>query len=112
MICQTTSSLPENGFIAGNRQILLFDCVDENNLPVDLTGSTIVFKMSPYGDADYVVVNKAGELISDSEFRVILETEDTQGLAGLYMFQTIVTDILNRELNPAQGTLFIQRAIK
>lgn len=109
--CPTINSLPENGFIAGNRQTLQFECVDEFGVVVDLTDATVSIKLSPYGNPSYTVLSKNGSIFDSSKFSVILESEDTISLSGLYSLQPTVVDVLGNIYKPAQGTLFIQQVI-
>lgn len=110
--CRTISNLQDEGFIAGNRQIFDFQCFDENGLPLDISDSLTEVRISPYGDTSYTTLIKSGVNYDTNKFSLILEEADTINLSGLYSFQVIITDALSKKFRPAQGTWFIQPAIK
>jgi len=109
--CQTINSLPEDGFVAGNRQTFSFECVDENGVTINIATGSASLKVSPYGNPSYVVLTKLGDIYDTNKFTVTLERNDTINLSGLYIFQPTVTDVFGRPYTPAQGTWFIQPAI-
>lgn len=114
-LCQTINNIDtfeENIFIAGSRQVLEFECVDNNGLPIDLTTSTTKLLLSPFGNPSYTVLIKDGTVFDTNKFSVVFEKADTVNLRGLYSFQPLIIDVLSKEHRPAQGTIQIQEAIK
>ena len=111
-LCQTANSLEENVFIAGNRQILNFECFDDDGIELSLESSTVSLKMSPYGNPSYTVLTKSGDVYDVNKFTVVFEDVDTLNLRGMYVIQPIIQDFQGRIFRPAQGVIQIQEAIK
>lgn len=109
--CQTINNLEENIFIAGNRQILSFECFGDDGLPLSLENSVTNLKLSPLGNPSYTVLTKSGEVYDVNKFTIVLEESDTINLRGMYMMQPIIQDFQGRTFRPAQGIVQIQEAI-
>lgn len=110
--CQTINNLEENIFIAGNRQILNFECFDDDGIALSLESSTVSLKMSPFGNPSYTVLTKSGDVYGGNKFTVVFEDVDTFNLRGIYVIQPIIQDFQGRTFRPAQGIIQIQEAIK
>jgi hypothetical protein len=59
------NSLDEFKIIGGNDFIFNFSVKDESGLPVNLTGSTLLLKIAPYGQPNSVIITIDG-VIGDS----------------------------------------------
>ena len=111
-ICQNLNSIQEMSFIAGNTQYMQFECLDTDGLPIDITSSLVRVDFSPYGDTDYIALTKNGVISETNKFTIILDSDDTINLSGLYTFQPVITDIFSKDYRPLQGKIYIQSAIK
>ena len=105
----TINSLTEISFIAGTEYILTFDVYDINMSPLSLSGSTCTWTLSPYGQPEYAILTKTGNISGSipNEFSITLGLADTETLSGKYVQQPIVVDITGNENRPSQGILTI-----
>lgn len=105
----TVNTLEPFSFIAGTPQELTFDIYDADNAEVDLSTATCSVAISPYGQYNYVALEKEG-IVSGSpinKFVVALNTDDTALLEGKYTMQPVVVDYSGSEFRPAQGVILI-----
>lgn len=109
------NSLEEFSFIAGNTFYLDYSVYDETGTPIDLSATTWVWKMSPYGRTDYTVLTKTqpSGITSPTAYmnRVTLSPSDTISLHGKYIQQITVTSGC-ATYKPAQGVITILPAIQ
>ena len=99
-------------FIAGTNYIFKFDLYASpgDDDPIELTGKTFQWKLSPFGQKSYVAIEK-----EDSDFtsptitrkQLMLEVDDTIDLAGKYIQQPIITDADGTVYRPGQGIVTI-----
>lgn len=108
------NSMEEISFIAGTTFTQNFTVYYEDGVvPIDLTASTIVLVVCPYGQSDYKVIQKTAT-ITDAEngtFQVVFEPSDTISLSGKYIQQPIITSFDGTVYKPAQGTVLIMPGI-
>jgi len=105
----TVNTLESFSFIAGTPQELTFDIYDADEAEVDLSTATCSVAISPYGQYNYVALDKAG-VVSGSpinRFVTTLDTDDTSLLEGKYTLQPVVIDYSGSEFRPAQGVVLI-----
>lgn len=107
--------LEETSFIAGNTFYLDYSVYDESGVPIDLSGTTWTWRLSPYGETDYTVITKTQPtgITSPTAYinRVTLSSSDTISLYGKYIQQvTIISGGVTYK--PAQGVITISPAIQ
>ncbi len=109
--------LPEIEFVGGGAQEYLFHSYfSPNGRPFDLEGCTASFAVTSvlnrYGEP---VISKAMTVVEgDGQtnlLRVVLEPEDTVGLAGKYLYQITVRGEDGKTDPPAQGEMVIHNNI-
>lgn len=102
------NSLDEFSIISGGTFTLEFTVYEEDTVNLlDLSGATILWVVSPYGQEDYNVIQKSGTVTGTGTFSVVLSPSDTEGLSGKYIHQPIITDFSGNIYRPAQGTILI-----
>ena len=106
------NSLDEFSMIAGTNFIITFNVYEEDCVtPLDLTGATIKWVLSPYGETSYRIITKTGVISGVGEFYISLVAADTISLSGKYIHQPIITDFAGKIFRPAQGTILIMPQI-
>ncbi len=107
------SELDEVSFIAGSRQVLEFNIIEQDGSPAALsTMRSITWKLSYLGDKDNCVLMKNGVVSDIGCFSVTLETEDTINLRGKFVHQPILEDSSGHIYRPAEGLIHIVESIK
>jgi len=109
--------LPEIDFVGGETQELRFNLVNENGEAFDADGATVDFSICNYS-------NKVGEpilsytptLLADSHgvvsiVRVKIPKADTARLAGKFIYQITIVDLIGDSEIPKQGIMNITRNI-
>lgn len=101
--------------IAGDTIALPYQALKEDGSIVDLNqAKEIEWILSPYNDLSNAVLTKklteGKVVISDGSpncFSVILETNETKDLSGMFVYQIAITDSANRVNRRVQGNLHI-----
>lgn len=101
------NTLEEISFIAGSEYVLEFNVYDEFGSPIDISSSTVTWRMSYYGQPDYAVLDKSGSITDTSKFEVVLLTSDTEDISGKFVHQPIIEDFDGSQFRPAQGVITI-----
>jgi hypothetical protein len=102
----TVYDLPEIQFIAGSDQELIFGVYTSASVPVDLSGATISWHMSYYGQP-FAILSKTGYSSGSSNyFSVYLTDTDTATLPEhKYTHQYTITDTSGSKFTPSQGII-------
>jgi hypothetical protein len=106
------NDLPEISFIAGSNQELSFNVYDSGSVAVNLSGGTVTWRLSSYGQGT-ALVSKSG-LLSGSptnQFKVLLVAADTTSLYGKFIQQYSLVDTSGSSFRPSQGLINITRGI-
>jgi hypothetical protein len=94
--------------IAGSNFTLTFTAYDSDGISLlDLSGATIKWVISPFGQTNYTILQKTGVITGTGTFTVTLNSSDTASLSGKYIQQPVITDFLGNIFRPAQGTILI-----
>lgn len=106
------NSLEDMQFIAGTDYTLIFEAYDESGDPLDVSSSTFLWKLCPYGRKDVLSVSIDGAFVEGNKFSVSIEPDDTATLeGGVYIQQPIIIDSLGKTYIPAQGIVTIVEKI-
>lgn len=108
------TTLPDRNFIAGTYQEIDFEVYDEGGSPVDISGFTYAWYMSPYGEPSITTLSKTGAYISTTnknKFRIVLYSTDTLSLSGKFVQQPVITTSPGNDHRPAQGYIIITAAL-
>lgn len=107
--CSEVNQLTEFALISGSREILEFYFYYEDGTPLDLSSSTVKWRLSRMGEQDHPVLEKDGEIFEyQGEMcgaTVALESTDTMNLSGKYIQQPILIDYQGQEYFPQQGII-------
>ena len=105
---QNINQLEDTAFIAGSNFTFIYNIYEADGItPVDISGSSVKVRISPYGQPDYNVLTKTGNITGTGIFRVTLTATDTQNLAGKYTQQIWIQSFSGIEYRPAQGVILI-----
>lgn len=106
---QNIYALEEFAFIAGTEYTLQYTVYEDNGVvPLDISSGTAKLYLCPYGQPDYVAVEKNGVLsITTGVFTVTLSSIDTRELSGKYIQQPVIYDFAGTEYRLGQGTVTI-----
>ena len=109
----TINSLNDFTVIGGNDFTIKFNVVDEDGLPVDLTGATLTLKISPYGQPTSVLETITGSIGSTDDIAEFILSADVseQMIGGKYSYQPIIEDSSGKIHRPKQGTFGLIQAI-
>lgn len=100
--------LEEVSFIAGSDYTFVFTAYEENGVtPLDLSGATIHWVLSPYGQPDYKVLQVEGSITGANVFKVVLLSAATREFSGKYIHQPVIISFSGKEYRPAQGLITI-----
>lgn len=96
-------------FIAGTEYTIEYTVYESNGVvPVDISSGTTKLFVSPYGQPDYVAIEKSGVLsVETGVFTITLDTNDTKDLSGKFIQQPVVYDFAGKEYRLAQGVFTI-----
>lgn len=99
-------------FIAGTDRIFQFQLLasDGDGLPIELTGKTFQWKLAPYGEKSYAVIEKEDADFTSPDIttkQLVLAAADSENLAGKYVQQPIITDADGTVYRPGQGIVTI-----
>lgn len=116
IINKNFAELPLQQFIGGNSETYLYEMVDENNIPLDLSGATAKFTLAHYSTKT-VILSKTCEIVKEEndvvhypyKIQVRLDTVDTIALHGEFIQQITITDFFGRQKLPAEGRIIIIR---
>lgn len=107
--CSEVNQLTEFALISGSREILEFYFYYEDGTPLDLSSSSVRWRLCRMGQQGVPVLEKEGEIFEyQGEMcgaTVALTSEDTQGLSGKYLQQPILIDYQGQEYFPQQGII-------
>lgn len=76
----------EQRFIGGSKQQYIFPLTERNGNPQNLEGATVKFILADFTDTSRVVLVKKAEIQGNLAV-VTLESSDTVGLKGTFVFQ-------------------------
>lgn len=101
------NTLPDFSMIGGAGKNLVFNIYNSGSQLVDLNGSTITWKLAPYGK-DTSVLTKVGTFTGSplGQFKIGLTGNDTVNLSGRYTQQYTIVDSSGSPFK-AQGLLYI-----
>jgi len=107
------NSLDEFTIIGGTDFTFKFSVKDEDGIPVDLTGATLLLKIAPYGQASNVITTITGTIgVTDDIAEFILSSASSEGMiGGKYMYQPIIEDSGSKIHRPKQGVFLLVQAI-
>lgn len=105
----TAENLSEFSFIAGDKQIISYYVYDSASSVVDLTGSTVYWTLSRYGDLSTPLLVKSGTIPGSpiNLFTIVLTEADTLSLDGVFIQQPTIIDTSGSAYHPAQGKITI-----
>lgn len=106
-IFSTINSLEEFSLIAGNTYTLEFTVTNELGTAVDISTSTVLWRLSQFGNPEYEVLEIAGVITGTNTFEVVLENHHTKELSGTYIHQPVLVAGLTEEFIPSQGKIII-----
>lgn len=101
------NSLEEISFIGGSEYVLEFVVYDSDGNPLDISSSTVSWKMSYYGRPDYAVLEKDGIITDTNTFEITITSSDSQDISGKFVHQPIIIDFDGSEFRPSQGVITI-----
>lgn len=115
-INKTFIELPLQQFIGGNSETYIYEFVDENNTPFDLSGATAKFTLSNFSTKT-IILTKTCEVIQEKgdvvhypyKVQVKLDAADTIALCGEYIQQITLTDFFGKQKLPAEGRIIVIR---
>jgi hypothetical protein len=113
---QTYVELPAQRFIGGNGDVYVYEIVDGNGRPVDLSGAAVKFTLANFSTKT-VVISKTCEILREPgdavpypyKARVALDAADTVGLHGEFIQQLQLTDFYGKRKQPAEGRIIVIR---
>ena len=109
---QEINSLTEFPMIAGTDWVLTFNCYEDDGVtPQDIGGATITWRLSPYGQPDYNILEIAGVISDVSEFTVTVPAASTESFSGIYTQQPVIDSFFGQRYKPAQGNILVIPAI-
>lgn len=105
----SVNALGTQTIVAGGEQTFIFNCVDANGSPLNITGATVTIKISPYGQSNVISISKTGTITNavGGTWKVTFSSTDTINLYGVYQFQPKVVAFDGTIYFPAQGILNI-----
>ena len=105
-------NLSEMAFIAGEDQEITFNVYTSASVAVDLSGGTITWYLTRYGDSN-AVLSLAGTLSGSPVNQIMVKVADTDTitLAGKYLQQLKIVEASGSVIRPSQGLVFISQAI-
>lgn len=102
------NSLGEIAIIGGNEITLEFNVYEPDGVtPVDLSGASVRWQVSPYGEPSYGIIDSPGTITGTNKFEITLTADETRFLSGKYIHQPVITSFLGSEYRPSQGVLLI-----
>lgn len=102
------NSLEDLNMIAGSTWTLNFTIYEQDGTTLlDLTGGSTAYRLSPLGDSENTVLDKAGTVTGVGLWNVVLETDDTVDLSGVFVAQPRAVDFGGDIFIPAQGRVVI-----
>lgn len=105
-------TLSDLSFIAGNDFTFEFVVTESDGVtPMDISGSTVKWVLSPYGQPSYKVCQVEGVITDTNKFTVSLSSTLTKDLSGNYIHQPIIVALSGAEYRPAQGVLVVKPRI-
>ena len=106
-VYDTKNCLEEFIIIGGENIILEFECYDENNTPIVLSGAGITWKASEYGNPTNVLISKTGTITGSNTAEIELLEADTLSLSGKFHHQPVMIDSTNKKILSYQGIFTI-----
>jgi len=95
----------EISFTAGSTIMLDFEILSSNGNAFNIANSTFVWKLSPYGTKDYVILTKTNPvLINLNTIRFTLTSTDTEALSGKYIQEltSVGNELIYGEFTPVK----------
>ena len=99
--------LPEMQFKAGSSEELTFYVYTSGCVAVNLSGATIEWKLSYFGNTVATVTKVGATSGSNNYFNVYLAKTDTDGLHGKFVQEYSVLDSSGSTFRPSQGIVNI-----
>jgi hypothetical protein len=103
--------LAEFSMIGGSYQELVFAVYDENGNAVSLSGATINWYLSYYGNSVAMVTKSGVSGSSTNQFKINLDATDTLSLSGKFVQQYSILDSSGSTHRPSQGLINIFPAL-
>ncbi len=99
--------LPEISFVAGSDQELVFNIYTSACALVDLSGATVTWKMTRFGNQSTALLTKTGSLTGSpvNQFIVKIDDGDTSGSYGKFLHMYSVADASGSILRPSAGII-------
>ena len=97
---------------AGSSKILTFAVYDSSKNPVSLSGGTLTWYLSYYGDSTPIVTKTGTSGSATNIFIVELEGSDTESLEGLFRQQYKLRDSSGNDYRPSNGIINITSAVR
>jgi len=95
----------EISFTGGSTIMLDFEVFSSSGAVFNIMNSTFTWKLSPYGNKDYVVLTKTNPVIINlNTVRFTLDAADTQALSGKYIQEltSVGSELLYGEFTPVK----------
>lgn len=102
-------NLSETSFIAGSDEELFFNVYSSGCTLVNLSGATIVWKLTRYNNTTTALLSKAGYLAGSpiNRFSVKIDDTDTAGSSGKFIQIYSITDASGSVIKPGMGIINI-----
>ena len=101
-------TLEEITIVAGDYLPLEFEVFDDARSEMaSLDGYEVFCAISPFGQNDFVVIEKQGEKIEQGKFIVAIPSNETINLCGKFVYQPVLKASERHQCRPAQGILTI-----
>ena len=95
-------------FIAGDYITIEFTVYDGvSDVLADITAFTVSCVIAELGQPSEIVLEKQGVKSGDGIYRIELNSNETIGLIGKYVYQPLIVVNETKEYRPAQGILTI-----
>lgn len=107
IFCIDVNQLGEFAIVGGTTETLQFYFFDENNQPLDLTGSSGKWRMAPLGQPNHPVAEIDGEINGENCLIIVLDGTFTENLSGKFIHQPIITAVNGKEYVYQQGVITI-----
>lgn len=103
-------NLQKMSVVGGSKEQLKFNFYNDEQEPLDITTSRVIWTLSRWGDVGYTLLTKTAVLSSDYSCIVTLLSSDTDGLDGKFIQQISIIDYQGNKNKPCQGVLLISES--